>query len=169
MRSAASRSARANIAIQFSPAARGFWLFVESSLRVRYKLEYFALGPAGHQRKAQIEGAVSERNFRRFVELGFDVVLVGVTRQELSFYGANTRSDRNSAFLANVPAFIPMHPASLVSPADKSAVFAIAKNPKRRVKLRGQYEDPYVFYQDRMYGVFDPPYGQPLRRAPSSK
>jgi hypothetical protein len=66
------------------PEDEGFWLDVEASRQVKYRIRYFALGKAAYQRQGEVSGTVGKQHYRRFVNLGFPVVVVGISDLQLS-------------------------------------------------------------------------------------
>ena len=65
----------------------GFWLEISSSRKMKYRLHYFVLGASGHQQEGELEGTASKKFFRKFVELKFSTIVVGVTNLNVSLGG----------------------------------------------------------------------------------
>jgi hypothetical protein len=72
------------LAVKCVPERNGFWFEIGVSRKVKYRIRYFALGTAGYQRQGELEGTAGTKYYRRFIELGFTVVVVGVTDLLLS-------------------------------------------------------------------------------------
>jgi hypothetical protein len=65
---------------RFVPADSGFWIIARAGARIQFKIEYFALGGRGYQRRGEVEGQFSGASeIRIFVDLGFDPVVAGAT------------------------------------------------------------------------------------------
>src|ERR1700730_10196348 len=88
------------VAFQVSPADLGFWLLIRSSRRIHFKVEYFALGAAGYQRRGDTDGRTDGLHFRKCIDLGFTLMLVGVTDAHFSM---GTLAAQAESHLLGVP------------------------------------------------------------------
>lgn len=80
------------LAVKCVPERNGFWFEIGVERKVKYSIRYFALGTAGYQRQGELEGTTGTKYYRRFIELGFAVVVVGVTDLLLSLGKESIRS-----------------------------------------------------------------------------
>jgi len=137
-------------AIYLLPASQGFWLMIRSRQQVHYRIKYLAIGSAGHQRKAETRGRTSKSDFRRFIHLGFNVIMAGITSAALSLGKAAAGT------LIRLPVVTPE--GLTYSPIRHAALAGGATVPRRRRKgqrqTRGQYEDSYDLYG--LYGAYLP-------------
>jgi hypothetical protein len=143
----------AHVELEVTPGRRGLWLESQSSRRIQYEVRYFALGTAGHQRSGFLRGSINASKARRFVDLGFDVIVAGITWQRLSFGSGATKTVTAPVPSAGEPSFSPMHP-SLTSTA--SVQVAAGRRGRRRA---GRVTDSYGVRRDS-YGMYADAYGQ---------
>lgn len=141
------------VALQLSAADSGFWVLIRSSRSVHYKIEYFALGAAGYQRKGEVDGRTDGLHFRKFIDLGFTVMIVGVTDAEFSI---GTLAKKGWSHLPGVPPsdvqFEPIRATSLVPRGGEKTKMFIGKK-RREGKDAGSYGGAYGFYGGGyMYG-----------------
>jgi hypothetical protein len=141
------------VAFQLSAADSGFWVLIRSSRSVHYKIEYFALGAAGYQRKGEVDGRTDGLHFRKFIDLGFTVMIVGVTDAEFSI---GTLAKKGWSHLPGVPPsdvqFEPIRPTSLVPRGGEKTKMFIGKK-RGGGKDAGSYGGAYGFYGGGyMYG-----------------
>jgi hypothetical protein len=146
------------IAFQLVPAARGFWLEIRSSRLLQFELEYFALGVAGYQRRGDARGQTDGFRFRKFIDLGFDVMLVGITNAKFS--GGKSAKTRSLEFSKTVPEdfrFEPIRPSSLLPRgATGSKLFISKMRGRKHAREAGPYAGPYWSYGGYMYSPTAP-------------
>jgi hypothetical protein len=66
--------------IRVIPDRLGFWVFLDFPEGFRYSIEYFALGPGGHQVSGDLSGLATGRPTWQFQRLPFPAVRVGITQ-----------------------------------------------------------------------------------------
>jgi hypothetical protein len=147
-----------HIEIEVAPSRGGLSINIRSNRLFHYEIRYFALGTAGHQRSGNLRGNVRTSLTRRFVDLGFDVVIAGITWHRLSFGSAGSSVDVGPV-LPTEPSFRSMHPSSTLS---SPVQFPREAQPggRRRSSLTGDtyagYADTYELYHDQydQYGMY---------------
>jgi hypothetical protein len=138
------------ITLSCVPEGTGFWLAISASREVKYRLSYFVLGAAGHQRQGEIQGILRSKHQRRFVELGFSAIVVGLSDLILTF-GKQSSRDQGPAD----------HPIRLGSSRFQLGVnmsgagrIQISAAARKRIKdaVDGQYGGVYGSYGIHLYG-----------------
>jgi hypothetical protein len=140
------------IEIELTPDHGGVWLHIRSRQRLHYDIQYFALGTGGRQRNGSVRGNVTSNIVRRFVDLGFDVVVAGIIRQQLVLGPAGAIEVDAPAVPPREPSFRPMHP-SLTSAAR-------VRIPTARRRRRRSTTDTMELYGADQYGLYGDTYGQ---------
>src|SRR5437868_2938966 len=143
----------AHVELEVTPARGGLWLESQSSRRIQYQIRYFALGTAGHQRSGFLSGSINASKARRFVDLGFDVIVAGITWQRLSFGSGATKTVTAPVPSPGDPSFRPMHPSLTATASIQGAAGG------RRRRRAGRMADSYGVRRDS-YGIYAEGYGQ---------
>jgi hypothetical protein len=142
-----------NLAIRLVAAPKGFWLFAVATKRVYFKIEYFALGTGGHQRRGTVEGSIRARDFRQFVNLRFDSIVVGICDAVLWTDGENTDATELLTRPPQFPAFPQIVPSTLMSPEGAITKLTIARRPSRGGgPAAGRFRGTYDLYD--LYGAY---------------
>ena len=142
--------ARAGFTVRCVAEEMGFWLEISSSRKVKYRLRYFALGASGHQQEGELVGAASKKFFRRFVELKFSTIVVGVTYLTISF-------GRYSGGHYGPPIFpMRIEPSRSLPGVNVKGLGRIVVPPSARknrgASSLGTYGGAYGMYGTHMYG-----------------
>jgi hypothetical protein len=159
--------------IEVAPSRGGLWLNIRTSHVFQYEIRFFALGTGGHQRSGFLRGNVRVSMLRRFVDLGFDAVVVGITWHRLSFGSARKVTVAGPVLPPGDRLFSPMHP-SLTSTEPIRLPTGLRRRRGRAVRPYAEtypvYAAPYALYDDRyglyaegyqdMYGAYLETYGQ---------
>lgn len=148
-------ASKPHIEIEVAPSRGGLSINIQSNRTFFYEIRYFALGTAGHQRSGYLRGSVRANLTQRFVDLGFDVVVAGITWHQLSF-GSTGSSVGLGPVLPTEPSFRPMHPSST-----SSSSVQLPRRPQRGARKRSLltgdthtgYADTYELYNDQ-YGMY---------------
>jgi hypothetical protein len=139
-------------AVRVAPAPKGFRLLVKTRTSGFFKLEYFAIGAAGHQRRGLLEGAIRSRQHQQFVNLRFDVILVGITD---AMFWADGKPTAAASRLESPPRGVTLPeviPSTYLSAAGAITKLTIARRPGRSGLRAGRYRGTYDLYD--LYGDY---------------
>jgi hypothetical protein len=156
-----NRTARPNLRFEAIPATRGFWLSIQSTHKLDYDFYYFALGTRGHQRQGELQGTSNERTARKFVDLEFDPVIVGLTVGKVSLGGKDTLPLSSAPPLPLQKPYVHAESrARLPWMSRGPARLSVAPRRPRRQSRGSQYQTQYDLYGSYLYGaMYRPLYG----------
>ena len=140
------------VAFQLQPANKGFWLEIQTSRLLNFELDYFALGVASYQRKGDVRGKTDQVRFRQFIDLGFDVMLVGITSAK--FFAGKSRRGQALKVLGTTgraTMFEPIRPSDLLARGTSRSEIVIPKQSRRPKHQGCPYAGPYWAYAEYMY------------------
>jgi hypothetical protein len=138
------------VAIHCLPEQRGFWFEIAVSRTVKYKVRYFALGTAGHQRQGELQGTARVTHYRRFIELGFPIVVVGITDLNL-LVGRGSIRGHATPFVSVAYGVSRVSPGKRITGGGRIELFPAARK-QREESSGGTYGDAYGAYG--AYGTY---------------